>query len=73
MKIHETRRDMRHPNGSPQTFTAVLVESVADDVAAYYLPGDHASEHVAAHGHKLTERVALAAGFTIPAGKHYRR
>ena len=70
MHIHET---IRTPHHDSTPTTAVLVESVANDVAAYWLPGDEAPEHVAAHGFKMTEREARLAGFTIPAGKHYRR
>ena len=73
MKIHQTRRDLHNPEHPQQMLTAVLVESVADDVAAYWMPGDQAADDVAARGYKMTEREALAAGFTIPAGKHYRR
>lgn len=72
MKIVEAR-SASNENG---LWKAVLVESVANDVAAYLahdldtMPTD---TFAALHGHKMTEREALAFGFTVPEGKHYRR
>jgi hypothetical protein len=69
MTIHETRHVSRF--GRP--FTLVMVESIADDVAVYEMCGHVAGETAAAQGTKWTERDAALEGFTIPAGKHYRR
>lgn len=69
MHIHETR----HVSRFGQLFTLVLVESVADDVAVYEHKGHVEGATAAAHGNKFTEREAVLAGFTLPAGTHYRR
>jgi hypothetical protein len=64
----------RRYGGNPPRH-AVLVESVADDVAAYYIDAFEAPDPatIAARGWKMTERGARLFGFTIPEGKHYRR
>ena len=69
MTIHETR----YLNVDERPATVVMVESVADDVAAYAFFGRVSGHHAATHGHKLTERKALQLGLTIPTGKYYHR
>lgn len=69
MTIHETHHVARFG----QKFTLVMVESVADDVAVYEARGHVGGEFAAASGVKWSEHQAKCAGFTIPAGKHYRR
>ena len=69
MQIHETR----YMNIADRPATVVLVESVADDVAAYAFSGRVSGHHAAHHGYKLTEREARRLGLAIPAGKYYRR
>ena len=72
MKIVETITRV-NSNGN---WRGVLVESVADDVAAYLV---HSMDDMPTEldatvcGHKMTEREAIAFGFTVPEGKHYRR
>lgn len=69
MTIHETR----YLNVEGQPSTVVMVESVADDVAAYVFRGRVSGHHAARNGAKLTEREALRLGLSVPAGKYYRR
>lgn len=70
MTIHETRY-LIDAAGHPTT--VVMVESIADDVAAYEFRGRVSGHHAAHNGHKLTERQAIRLGLTIPPGKYYRR
>ena len=70
MIIHETRY-LTDAEGHPTT--VVMVESVADDVAAYEFRGRVSGHYAAEHGVKLTEREAARLELTIPAGKYYRR
>lgn len=69
MRIHETR----YLNHNDHPVTCVMVESVADDVAAYMTQGRTSGDFAAKNGTKLTEREALRLGLTIPPGKYYRR
>jgi len=69
MKILETR----HVERFGQTFTLVMAESVANDVAVYEQRGHVTGENASAQGNKWTEREARLVGFSIPKGKHYRR
>lgn len=67
--VHETR----HVNRFDIRFTQVMVESVADDVAVYHHDGHVSADICIAYGRKLSEREAKNFGFTVPAGKYYRR
>ena len=65
--------ETRHVNRFGNPFTLAMAESVANDVAVYEARGHVTGQHAADHGTKWTERDAALEGFTIPAGKHYRR
>lgn len=64
--------EFRQTSKDGRKMSSVMTEGQINDVAVYEHEGHVDAEFVARHGFKMSESSAIASGWIIPEGKHYR-